>query len=145
MRGEAVYIGPMETHSSNRARPRGRLSAEDLQDRLIVFGADVCVSMNSAPKDFGTTHQVHQVIRSGTGVAANYSEARSAPTPRDFLYKLHSCLKELRETMVWLKILQRNNKPNKAWQALQSECDELTAIFVASIQTKKRNNESEPE
>ena len=45
-------------------------------------------------------------------------------------------LKELRETLVWLRIIER--KPlcdPKEMTGVIKECDELIAIFVASVKT----------
>lgn len=49
-------------------------------------------------------------------------------------------LKELRETLVWLKIIERKplGEPAKMTDFV-GECDELTSIFVKSIKTAKDN------
>ncbi len=46
------------------------------------------------------------------------------------------CLKELRETLVWLQLVQRTplSKTVSAAKAL-NECKELVRIFAKSIQT----------
>ena len=50
-------------------------------------------------------------------------------------------LKELRETQIWLKIVQRKilAKHKKKLEPLMDECDELVSIFVASIRTAEKN------
>jgi hypothetical protein len=46
------------------------------------------------------------------------------------------CLKELRESMVWLKIIERKPMlPADRLGPILQECDELVSIFVKSIQT----------
>ena len=80
---------------------------------------------------------VDQVVRAATSAAANYAEACAAESRRDFIHKLRSCLKELRETQVWIEILRRTARPDGIGPVLQ-ECDELTAIFVSSIRTARR-------
>ena len=49
-------------------------------------------------------------------------------------------LKELRETQVWLKLIlqKRYIEQTGELQRMIKECDELTAIFVASIATAGR-------
>jgi len=56
-------------------------------------------------------------------------------------------LKELRETRVWLKIIQRRNlaRDNEEVKKLIIESDELISIFFVSIGTAKRNRISERE
>jgi four helix bundle protein len=77
---------------------------------------------------------VQQVVRSATSVAANHAEARAAQSRRDFVHKMQVSLKELRETQVWIELLRRVSELPAA-AALAGECGELTAIFVASINT----------
>jgi four helix bundle protein len=50
------------------------------------------------------------------------------------------CLKELRETLVCLKIIVKADllNPNKVSVLIQ-ETDELVSIFVTSVKTTKRN------
>ena len=72
----------------------------------------------------------------------NYGEAQSAESRKDFIHKMKVALKELRETLIWLKIIQRKPlcEPERLGHIAQ-ECNELIAIFVKSIQTAERNNE----
>jgi four helix bundle protein len=51
------------------------------------------------------------------------------------------CLKELRETKVWLKIIIKTNllTPKSELNPLLEENDQLISIFVASIRTAKEN------
>ena len=80
-----------------------------------------------------------QLIRCGTAPAANYAEARSAESRKDFVHKMKVCLKELRETLVWLKLLRRLGMgQQKTLEAAVDEADQLVAIFVASIATAQR-------
>ena len=45
------------------------------------------------------------------------------------------CLKELRETDVWLQFVIALSTDTTAWQSLRRECNELIAVFVASVKT----------
>jgi four helix bundle protein len=50
-------------------------------------------------------------------------------------------LKELRETMVWLKIIARKRMCDiDQVQAAVAECDQLVAIFVRSTKTADKNS-----
>lgn len=69
-------------------------------------------------------------------MAANYGEARAGESRKDFKHKLRICLKELRETLVWLKIIDRLGLLPPPYMAyLLGEANELDAIFVASVRT----------
>lgn len=123
-----------------RMAERGRVY--DLEERLIDFGVVVCGVAQSLPRTSIGSHIAHQLVRSGLSPAANYGEAQSAESRRDFIHKLKMCLKELRETQVWLKYGQRLElgPPVGLEDAIQ-ESDELIAIFVKSLETTARRRD----
>jgi four helix bundle protein len=74
----------------------------DLEERLIDFAVRIIRISESLPKTRVGNHIAGQLIRSGTSSAPNYGEAQSAESRSDFIHKMKVCLKELRETRVWL-------------------------------------------
>jgi len=54
------------------------------------------------------------------------------------------CLKELRETKVWLKMIVRAAiiKPTSKLESLIDESNQLISIFVSSIKTAKENKQN---
>ena len=63
-------------------------------------------------------------------------EARAGESRKDFKHKLRICLKELRETLVWLKLIkQLGLLPHQDIESLLAEANELVAIFVVSVRT----------
>jgi four helix bundle protein len=112
----------------------------DLEGRLIDFSIGVIDVVENLPNTRLGNHMANQLVRSGTSPAANYGEAQSAESRSDFIHKMRISLKELRETRIWLLIIQRKNltKPvAMVLQALKENC-ELIAIFAASVKTAKR-------
>jgi four helix bundle protein len=108
----------------------------DLEDRLINFAVRVLNVTESLSNTKAGSHIAGQLVRSGTSPAPNYGEAQSAESRRDFVHKMKICLKELRETQIWLRIIER--KPMCEANRLAGiikECDELIAIFVSSVKT----------
>ncbi len=77
-------------------------------------------------------------------MAANYRAASRAKSDADFINKLKICEEEADETQLWLELLGEFNKGfEEKIVVLHKECDELLAIFVASIKTvRKRIEES---
>ena len=114
------------------------LGPEQLQRRLVVFGVAVCRQLGRALGDPVIAHVAAQLIRSATAPAANYGEARAAESRRDFVHKMQLCLKELRETAVWLQFLDELAGRGSGREQLAQECSELTAIFVASLKTARQ-------
>jgi four helix bundle protein len=79
-----------------------------------------------------------QLLRSGTSIGANVSEAQSASSKSDFANKLSIALKECRESEYWLKLLFETELINKnEFESLIKDCDELERILTSSIKTTK--------
>jgi four helix bundle protein len=115
----------------------------DLEDRLIEFAVLIIKTTENLNNTKAGNHIAGQLVRSGTSPALQYGEAQSAESRNDFIHKLKILLKELRESLVALKIIKRvplTNKFDLLEKALV-ECNELIAIFVKSIETAKKNND----
>lgn len=115
----------------------------DLESRLIQFAVDIIkLPDHSINNSFASNHLCKQLIRSATAAALNYGEAQSAESHKDFLHKMKIALKELRESMVNLKIQKGAElfKNLVEVDRLIDENNQLIAIFVASIKTSKAKN-----
>ena len=113
-----------------------KMRPQELEDRLIDFAVAIMDVTEALPNTKAGSHIAGQLIRSGTSPAPNYGEARSAESRKDFIHKMKISLKELRETMIWLKIISRKRMVvGEPVDAAISECDELIAIFVSSTRT----------
>ena len=112
------------------------MNPRDLEDRLISFAVRVVNVVEALPDSKAGNHIARQLVRSGTSPAPNYGEAQSAESRKDFVHKMKIALKELRETLIWLKIIERKPlcEPSKMSDIIQ-ECDELISIFVKSVKT----------
>jgi four helix bundle protein len=116
----------------------------DLEERLIEFGARCIKVASTLPHSRAGLHLSGQLSRSGTSPALNYGEAQAAESRKDFIHKMKICLKELRETIICLKIIAKAAMMGaERIQPLIVEADELISIFVASIKTAKKNLEQE--
>ena len=93
------------------------------------------------PKTRAGNHIAGQFLRSGTSPYGNHGEAQSPESMDDFIHKFKICLKELRETRRWARLIERKNwlrnDPQLAF--VLCEAEELVRIFKASIQTAERN------
>ena len=107
----------------------------DIEERLIQFAVAVCNLSSALPRNRVGHHIAGQLVRSGTSPAANYAEALGAESRRDFVHKMKICLKELRETLVWLKIVSRLHLDRRGVDHTVKEVNELISIFVRSIHT----------
>ena len=113
----------------------------DLEDRLIEFGASVAGLIEVLPNSKAGNYIAGQLIRPGLSPVLNYGEAQSAESRADFIHKLKIILKELRESLISLKVIQRLKlvKSEKV-NPVMTEAQQLVAIFVKSIATAQKNN-----
>ena len=112
----------------------------DLEDRLIDFAARCIKVAESLPNSRAGLHLADQLTRSGTSPALNYGEAQAAESRKDFIHKMKISLKELRESLICLKIIVKSDLLDlERLQTLMDESDELISIFVTSIKTAKQN------
>ena len=112
-------------------------TAQLLEKRFTEFAVLVCTAARSMPSDSTGKTISAQLIRSGTAPAANYAEARESASAKDYVFKMRICLKELRETMVWLRVAKGSGFRNADYSALEAECNSLTAIVVSCMKTAK--------
>jgi len=113
-----------------------------LQSRLIKFSG-LCISIRKhIGPSFEGDHLTKQLIRSATSAALNYGESISAQTKKDFVHKQSISLKELRESYINLLIIEDNNlcRNNTLVQDTIDEANQLVSIFVISVRTAMKNN-----
>ena len=112
--------------------------AYDLEDRLIGFSVVTLNLISKLPNHYASNHLGMQLTRSCTSSALNYGEAQAAESRQDFLHKIKIVLKEIRESRVNLKIIQKMGYvPSASVEPVLQECNELMAIFMKSVQTVK--------
>ena len=82
-----------------------------------------------------------QILRSGTSIGANITEAQNAPSTKDFINKLNISLKEARESEYWLNLFNASDIiSNKSYESLKTDCKELIKLLIAIIKTTKSNS-----
>ena len=99
--------------------------------RLIKF-------IDKLPKDSVCAVISKQLLRSGTSILANYVEANSASSRKDFINFFTHSLKSANESKMWLALLRdtgKGEKPELEW--LLKELIEIANIFASSILTLK--------
>ena len=112
----------------------------DREERLLDYAANIVRVAESIRVSPAGTHVANQMLRSGTSVLPNHGEAQAAESNADFIHKLSICLKELRETRRWLRLIHR--VPLIAKQdtvlPLLAETEELIRIFFSSLKTARK-------
>ncbi|NTW26537.1 MAG: four helix bundle protein [Lentimicrobium sp.] len=102
----------------------------DLGERTAVFGENIIKLCNSLPRTVVTTPLIYQLVKCGTSVGANYSEADNAESDRDFRHKIGICKKEAKESRFFLRMMQTATPEMiEKLQELYQEANELNLIF----------------
>jgi four helix bundle protein len=112
---------------------------EDLAERLLDFAVRVGKVADALPDTRLGRHIALQLVRCGTSAAPNYEEAKAAESRADFVHKMRICLKELRESHCWLRLIDKGGLlPESQVRPLIGEATQLCNIFGQSIVTAKR-------
>jgi four helix bundle protein len=118
--------------------------APNITERTFVFAVSVvhfCQILVAKPGINRTLGQ--QLLRAGTSIGANLEEAQAAQSSADFISKCSISLKEARETIYWLRLLQATGQcENDDLRLLAQEADEISRIMGAIIvKTKTRRKD----
>ena len=109
------------------------------KEKAIHFAVRIVNLQKYLIREFKEYTLSNQILRSGTSIGANISEAESAISEKDFLSKIYIALKETSETLYWLELLHRTNYlTDKQYLSLFSECMEIKRILTATTKTLTR-------
>jgi len=129
------------SNQAQNSKPRNKIFK--LEERTAVFGEDIIKFAKIVKQDDTNRPILSQLIRSATGMGANYCEADGAESRRDFQHKMGICKKECKETKHWLRMLAVANPEHKEkCRELWKEAHELTLIFSKIINTSKSKDKS---
>ena len=77
-----------------------------------------------------------QLLRSGTSVGANLSEAKYAISRNDFIAKQYIALKEVSETLYWLELLFKTDYlTQEQYDSIYQDAEELRKLLSSSTKT----------
>jgi four helix bundle protein len=112
----------------------------EISERLLDFAASIVKLVAGLNKTNIDRHIGGQLARSATSAGANYEEACGAESRADFIHKLQIVLKELRETIYWLRLIEKSDlQSHETLQEFMQEANELANIIGKSVVTAKRN------
>jgi four helix bundle protein len=141
--GEGSYCYRASTPNAQRPTSNAQLAGKprfDLEDRLLEFSARIIRLVDALPNTRAANHVAGQLLRCGTSPYGNHGEVEAAESRKDFVHKLKVCLKELRETRRWLRLIATSSMLSAAKTAdILRETEELIRIFFSSVRTAERN------
>jgi four helix bundle protein len=116
--------------------------AIELQARTQRFAKAAIEFCERLPKNAPTQTIVSQLLDSAGATDSNYRATCRARSPDEFISRIGVAAEEADEWKGWLQLLVASNLARiEDARDLIQESDELTAIFVASRKTAKRNKE----
>lgn len=114
--------------------------ADALCERTFAFAARVVAFCHDVPADWRAREIGRQLLRSATGLAANYRAACRGRSRREFIAKLGVAVEEADETVYWLELIDRTGLIATAdLRELRGEAQELLAILARSHRTAREH------
>ena len=112
-------------------------AAREKSKRFAVRIVRLYQYLRSEKKEFVISKQL---LRSGTSIGANLSEAECAVSRNDFLSKMYIALKETAETLYWLELLHETDFwAENQFQSIYSDALELHKILTSSTKTLRQH------
>ena len=116
------------------------MSKSVVKDKSFDFAVRIvklCRYLREEKKEFVLSKQL---LRSGTSIGANISEAQRGQTKPDFYAKISIALKEASETEYWIRLLHATEYiNNKEFSSLHSDINELISLLVSICNSKDKN------
>ena len=98
---------------------------------------NLCKFLNNEKKEYILSKQL---LRSGTSIGANVSEAQRAQSKADFSSKMAIALKEANETYYWLKLLHKTDYLNESqYNSINADVNDLIGLLTAICKTTNSN------
>ena len=111
-----------------------------LHNKALSFAADIVIFYENFLLLKKDNTIAKQLLRSATSIGANLNEATFGNSKADFISKLHIALKECSESLYWLELLKRVDYKISNINKLISDCNEIKALLISSINTAKKSN-----
>ena len=107
-----------------------------VESKSYAFAVRVVNEVRRIKKETREHELASQLLRSGTSIGANVSEARYAHSDKDFHLKHRIALKEANETRYWLRLLRDTGvmKDDSA-KMLIADVDELIRIIASIVRS----------
>jgi four helix bundle protein len=112
----------------------------DLHERTFRFAVQITKYVRTFPRDVVGFEYGKQLIRCGCSPGSNYEEADEAASPKDFIYKIRTCLKESKETRYWLRLSKAAFGETELNARLLNEVNELIKIFNSRLAKAIKRN-----
>ena len=121
-----------------------KLRARNLRERAFEYSLNAIELFRQIQglRDESARILGKQFLRSATSIGANIEEAQSAESCADFIHKYTIAQKEARESLYWLRLLEKITiLPDNRIPDLLTETNETVSIITSIIVNTKQNNQ----
>jgi len=115
-----------------------------LEERVEKFGEDIIDLVKKIKINIINKSIIDQLIRSATSIGANYFEANSASSRKDFINKIAIAKKEASETQHWLRMLAKTDDYLKNKLFFLSDEARQLGMILSTIISNVRNKTVKP-
>ncbi len=116
------------------------MNRDELKKRTKEFALRIIKLVNALPNNSAGRVIGNQLLRSGTSIGANVSEALAGQSRKDFISKMSIASKEARETRYWLELLQESRLIDYNFTDHLKRCEEIVRIITAIVKTAQKND-----
>lgn len=109
-----------------------------IKERTFKFGLR-SMALSRKLKAHKEYELASQILRSGTSIGANVSEAEAGQTKPDFVTKMSIASKEARETLYWIKLLKASGYFDMDFDEDEKECENIVNILTKIVKTTQEN------
>ena len=113
-----------------------RMTDSIIQDKSIKFAIRIVKLYKYLKEEKNEYVLSKQLVKSGTSVGANVSEAQRAQSKADFSAKMYIALKEAEESAYWILLLRESGfLTDKEFDSIGLDCEELIKILISITKT----------
>ncbi len=117
------------------------MKTDHIRERTLNFAVDIFKFTKYLMNDRKEYILSKQLLRSGTSVGAQLSEAVHAESKADFVHKNAIAQKEINETIYWLKIMIKSKfEEGEKINTLYNEANQILAIITSILKKLKSKN-----
>ena len=127
--------GTTESEKAEGRRQKAERSmVKDIREHTFEFACRIVRLHQALVRKTAVRPLVSQLLRCGTSVGSNLEEAEAGQSKPDFIAKCRIALKEARETLYWLRLLDTTQIiASKRLQPLITEANEIVAILTTIV------------
>ncbi len=112
----------------------------DIPDRTFKLGVQIIKLALTLPRNSAGYAVSGQIIRSGTSIGANVEEAQNCGSKKEFIHCMTISLKEARETLYWLRIVEETKLISKELLSnVKQENLEIIRVLTAIVKNSKKS------